>query len=87
MAMGTLMARARALFPVLVVAVACVLTRGVATQSLSYSSGQNISPAYEGWEKNTDGSLHRFGADSLRTSRANEHHRRCSIRHIAQECV
>jgi hypothetical protein len=25
------------------------------TQSLSYSSGQNVSPAYEGWEVGTDG--------------------------------
>ncbi len=28
---------------------------GVGAQSLSYSSGQNISPAYEGWEPNPDG--------------------------------
>ncbi|MBM3807420.1 MAG: hypothetical protein FJW22_04420 [Acidimicrobiia bacterium] len=27
------------------------------TQSLSYSSGQNASPAFEGWEKNDDGSF------------------------------
>src|SRR5919204_6382716 len=26
-------------------------------QSLSYSTGQNISPAYEGWEENPDGSF------------------------------
>jgi len=28
---------------------------GVRAQSLSYSSGQNISPAYEGWEQDADG--------------------------------
>ena len=27
----------------------------LAVQSLSYSSGQNVSPAYEGWEAGTDG--------------------------------
>jgi len=27
------------------------------TQSLSYSRGQNVSPAFEGWEKNDDGSF------------------------------
>ena len=27
----------------------------LAVQSLSYSSGQNVSPAYEGWEVGTDG--------------------------------
>ena len=27
------------------------------TQSLTYSSGQNVSPAYEGWELNEDGSF------------------------------
>jgi hypothetical protein len=27
------------------------------TQMLSYSSGQNVSPAFEGWEKNDDGSF------------------------------
>ena len=27
----------------------------IAVQSLSYSSGQNVSPAYEGWEVGTDG--------------------------------
>ena len=28
---------------------------GLQAQSLSYSSGQNVSPAYEGWEAGTDG--------------------------------
>jgi hypothetical protein len=27
------------------------------TQMLSYASGQNVSPAFEGWEKNADGSF------------------------------
>ncbi len=27
------------------------------TQMLSYSRGQNVSPAFEGWEKNDDGSF------------------------------
>ena len=29
---------------------------GVRAQSLSYSSGQNVSPAYEGWREGPDGS-------------------------------
>ena len=37
-------------------ALACVLTAGTAAaQSLSYTKGQNISPAYEGWELGADG--------------------------------
>ena len=39
---------------------ACLLMSGpgvpVHAQSLSYTSGQNISPAYEGWEQDADGS-------------------------------
>ena len=27
------------------------------TQMLSYASGQNVSPGFEGWEKNADGSF------------------------------
>jgi hypothetical protein len=38
------------------VAVALGLSLGAArAQSLSYSSGQNVSPAYEGWEEDADG--------------------------------
>ena len=33
----------------------CAAFSAVAAQSLSYSSGQNVSPAYEGWEVGTDG--------------------------------
>jgi autonomous glycyl radical cofactor GrcA len=33
----------------------CLITPGVRAQSLSYSSGQNISPAFEGWEQDADG--------------------------------
>jgi len=42
----------------LAVTVAAVLIgRGVLrAQSLSYTSGQNVVPAYEGWEEDTDGS-------------------------------
>jgi hypothetical protein len=29
---------------------------GASAQSLSYTSGQNVSPAYEGWEEDADGS-------------------------------
>jgi hypothetical protein len=32
------------------------LTLHVDAQSLTYSKGQNVSPAYEGWEQNPDGS-------------------------------
>ena len=31
--------------------------QGTSGQSLSYSRGQNASPAYEGWEENSDGSF------------------------------
>jgi len=31
------------------------LSLGLQAQSLSYSSGQNVSPAYEGWEIGADG--------------------------------
>ena len=47
---------ARLILPL--VALAFVLFRvGASTQSLSYSSGQTVSPAFEGWEKNPDGSF------------------------------
>ena len=40
------------------VALTIVLTSQlIGAQSLSYSRGQNISPAYEGWEENPDGSF------------------------------
>jgi hypothetical protein len=42
----------------LVAALAIVsIDRGTGAQQLSYSRGQNISPAFEGWEKNDDGSF------------------------------
>lgn len=45
-------------FVCLLAALAIVWTdRGTGAQQLSYSRGQNISPAYEGWEKNDDGSF------------------------------
>jgi hypothetical protein len=43
---------------VLVVAAAAAVLRALATPAAqSYSSGQNVSPAYEGWEQNADGSF------------------------------
>lgn len=33
-----------------------LVSAAAAAQSLSYSRGQNVSPAYEGWEEGTDGS-------------------------------
>jgi hypothetical protein len=33
-----------------------LMPRGVDAQGLTYSRGQTISPAYEGWERNADGS-------------------------------
>ncbi len=33
----------------------CLIAIAIAAQSLSYSSGQNVSPAYEGWEVGADG--------------------------------
>jgi hypothetical protein len=42
----------------LLVGLALVLmTQWAGAQSLSYSRGQNVSPAYEGWEQNADGSF------------------------------
>ncbi|HZL94417.1 MAG TPA: hypothetical protein VFB99_12255, partial [Vicinamibacterales bacterium] len=32
-------------------------TQTASTQMLTYSRGQNVSPAFEGWEKNDDGSF------------------------------
>lgn len=40
---------------ILVVAALLSIARGADAQSLSYTKGQNISPAYEGWEHGTDG--------------------------------
>ncbi len=37
--------------------IASVFSISPATAQLSYSKGQNVSPAYEGWEKNDDGSF------------------------------
>lgn len=39
----------------LVVLLWCPALAGLDAQSLSYSSGQNVSPAYEGWEIGADG--------------------------------
>src|SRR6187402_2309922 len=44
----------RIVFSVLMVGLAY---QTASTQSLSYSRGQNVSPAFEGWEKNDDGSF------------------------------
>ena len=43
----------------LLVASAIVVFAGqrISTQSLTYSSGQDVSPAFEGWEQNDDGSF------------------------------
>jgi hypothetical protein len=46
--------RARLLLAALTVVLAC---QTASTQMLSYSRGQNVSPAFEGWEKNDDGSF------------------------------
>src|SRR5438477_12106718 len=42
----------------LVFAVACVASMRLAAgaQSLTYTKGQNVAPAYEGWEQDADGS-------------------------------
>jgi plastocyanin len=42
---------------ILPVAIAVLAGQTASTQSLSYSRGQNVSPAFEGWEKNDDGSF------------------------------
>jgi plastocyanin len=45
--------------PILVLSVCSVLSvssaRSVSAQSLSYTKGQNVAPAYEGWEQAADG--------------------------------
>ena len=46
--------RARLLMGAATVVLAC---QTASSQSLSYSSGQTVSPAFEGWEKNDDGSF------------------------------
>jgi len=40
-----------------VIALVLMKAQGSGAQSFSYSSGQNVSPAFEGWEKNPDGSF------------------------------
>ena len=52
---------ARVLFVALTVFLAY---QGTRAQSLTYSRGQNASPAYEGWEENPDGS---FSAERVET--------------------
>jgi hypothetical protein len=50
--------RGAALHAFLILALGVVLSWQTAdAQSLSYSRGQNVSPAYEGWELNPDGSF------------------------------
>jgi hypothetical protein len=39
----------------LVASLACAVGTAVAAQSLTYSKGQNVAPAYEGWEAAPDG--------------------------------
>src|SRR5438309_3512409 len=46
--------RARLLLVSAVVVFVCQL---IGAQSLTYSAGQNVSPAFEGWEQNADGSF------------------------------
>ena len=47
--------RVRRLRWLLIGAALMLLRSGAAAQSLSYTKGQNISPAYEGWEQASDG--------------------------------
>jgi hypothetical protein len=50
--------RARLLLVALAIVLGALLIRqGTSAQSLSYSKGQNASPAFEGWEENPDGSF------------------------------
>ncbi len=50
--------RRRRLLVAAAIAVIPFLAReGTRAQSLTYSRGQNVSPAYEGWEENADGSF------------------------------
>ena len=43
----------------LFVALALLLSQQSVGAQLSYSQGQNVSPGYEGWEQNEDGSFGR----------------------------
>lgn len=45
------------------VALALLVPADVAAQQERYSSGQTLSPAYEGWERNDDGSFNLVPAD------------------------
>jgi hypothetical protein len=49
--------RGRAMVVLGVALLAFAVRNGASAQSLSYSSGQNVSPAYEGFEENSDGSF------------------------------
>ena len=42
---------------VLAALIAALAYQTASTQSLTYARGQNVSPAFEGWEKNDDGSF------------------------------
>ena len=42
---------------VALVALAALMTQEAATAQLTYTKGQNVSPAFEGWEQNPDGSF------------------------------
>ena len=46
--------------PWLFFSVFSVLSVSIAAQSLSYTNGQNIAPAYEGWEQGSDGAKYAY---------------------------
>jgi len=54
--MDRLMKTERVWLPLVALAI-FLASQFIGAQSLSYSRGQNISPAYEGWEENPDGSF------------------------------
>jgi hypothetical protein len=51
---GSSIARAAVAASLVLAAVVCAV-RGNSAQSLSYSSGQNVSPGFEGWENDAEG--------------------------------
>jgi hypothetical protein len=49
--------RTKTLIACVVVASSVLIGRTIVAQQLTYSKGQTMSPAFEGWEKNADGSF------------------------------
>ena len=49
------MIRNRIVVAAIVLAISAISARSARPQSLTYTRGQNVAPAYEGWEQDADG--------------------------------